>query len=182
MSEGLVPAVLILMEQDLRDMKYESDSIKLIGRIVLPRTMPELKEPIVTLEQVEIHAIHFTSLDLEVKIKVQNSNPVSATLRGLPFTIYFHEGEREKEIASGNAAGVEIPANGATDIIVPVTSYDVALLEALVTIVEKGGIRLEIRGNAVIDHILGWTLPIAETIDLTEKQVLDAFEGKSAGK
>ena len=70
MSEGLVPAVLILMEQDLRDMKYESDSIKLIGRIVLPRTMPELKEPIVTLEQVEIHAIHFTSLDLEVKIKV----------------------------------------------------------------------------------------------------------------
>ena len=109
MSEGLVPAVLILMEQDLRDMKYESDSIKLIGRTVLPRTMPELKEPIVTLEQVKIHAIHFSSLDLEVKIKVQNSNPVSATLRELPFTIYFRDGERERRSPRGTQPGLRSP-------------------------------------------------------------------------
>jgi LEA14-like dessication related protein len=144
--------------------------------------MPEFKEPPVTLEQVKIHAIHFTSLDLEVRIKVQNPNPVSATLRDLPFTVYFYDGEHERESASGKAAGVEIPASGSTDIIVPVTSYDVALIEALATIVETGKIQLKIRGNAVIDHILGWTLPVAETIDLTEKQILDALEGKSEKK
>jgi LEA14-like dessication related protein len=140
--------------------------------------MPELKEPVVTLERVNIHAIHLTSLDLEVTIKVQNPNPIDAILRELPFAIFFHAGKDQKEIASGNTGRVEIPADSSTEIAVPVTSYDLAVIEAVATIVERGGIRLEIKGNAVIDHILGWTLPITETIDLTERQVLDALEGK----
>jgi LEA14-like dessication related protein len=144
--------------------------------------MPELNEPIVTLERVKIHAIHATSLDLEVKIKVQNLNSISATLREMPFTIFFKTGEHRKEIASGNTGRLEIAANSSTDVTIPVTSYDLMLVEALATILESGGIHLEIEGNAVIDHVLaGWTLPFMERINLTEKQVIDALEGKDEG-
>jgi LEA14-like dessication related protein len=140
--------------------------------------MPEIKEPVVTLERVKIHAIHLTSVELEVTLKVQNPNPIDAILRELPFTIFFHAGKNTREVASGNTGRVEIPADSGTDIMVPVTSYDLAVIEALAEIVETGGIRLELRGNAVIDHILGWTLPVSETIDLTGRQILDALEGK----
>src|SRR5271169_5043255 len=140
--------------------------------------MPSVNEPVVSLEGVKIRAVHVTSLDLEVSLKVQNANPIDAILRELPFTVFFRDGNNQKEIASGNTGRVEIPANGSIDIIVPVTSYDLALLEALASIIEKGGIRLEIRGSAVIDHILGWTLPFTETVDLTTLQILDALEGK----
>ncbi len=140
--------------------------------------MQELKEPVVKLEQVRIQGIHLTSLDFEVTLKILNPNPIDAILREMPFTIFFRDGTHEKEIASGNTGKLEIPADGITEIVVPVTSYDLALIEALATVVETGGIRLEIRGNAVIDHILGWTLPISETVDLTGRQVLDALEGR----
>jgi len=144
--------------------------------------MPELNEPIVTLERVKIHAIHATSLDLEVKIKVENLNSISATLREMPFTIFFNTGKNRKEIASGNTGRLEIAANSSTDIIIPVTSNDLMLVEALATILESGGIHLEIEGNAVIDHVLaGWTLPFTETINLTEKEVLDALGERSEG-
>jgi len=144
--------------------------------------MPEIKEPVVTFERVKIRAIHLASLDLEVTLKVLNQNPIDAILREFPFTVLLHVGKDRKEIASGNTGRVELPADGSTEIPVPVTSNDLALIEALAEIVTRGGIRLEIQGNAVIDHILGWTLPVTETIDITERQVLDVLEGKGEGK
>ena len=144
--------------------------------------MLSVNEPVVSLEGVKIRAVHLTSLDLKVSLKMQNANPIDAILRELPFTIYFRSGQQEKEIGSGNTGRVEIPANGSTDISVPVTSYDLALLEALASIIGKGGIRLEIKGNAVIDHILGWILPLTESVDLTEREILDALEGKTDRK
>lgn len=143
--------------------------------------MPTLAEPIVTLEEVKIRSLHLTSLDLEVKLKVQNPNPIDAILRELPFTVFLLAGNRREEIASGNAGKMEIPADGNTYIVAPVTSYDLPLIEALASLIQKGEIRLEIRGNAVIDHIVGWTLPFTETVQVTERQLLNAFEGKGTG-
>jgi len=144
--------------------------------------MPDLKEPVVSLENVKIRALHLTSLDLEAKIRVENNNPVSATVRELPFTIFFRFGNRQEEIASGNVANIEIPANVGTDITIPVTSYNLALIEALASILEKGDIQLEIKGTAVIDHILGWTLPFTKTVDITEHELTEALLGKNSGK
>jgi hypothetical protein len=144
--------------------------------------MPEIKEPVVTLERVKIHAIHLPSIGLEVTLKILNPNPIDAILRELPFTVFFHTGKDQKEIASGNTGRVEIPADGSIEIPVSVTSYDLALIEGLAEMVKRGRITFEVKGNAVIDHILGWTLPITETIDITGRQILDALEGKSGEK
>jgi LEA14-like dessication related protein len=144
--------------------------------------MQEIKEPFVTLGRVKILAIHLTSIDLEVTLKIQNPNPIDAILRELPFTVFFHFGKNQKEIASGNTGKVEIPADGSVEIPVPVTSYDLALIEGLAEILKRGRITFEVKGNAVIDHILGWTLPITESIDITGQQILKALVGKSEGK
>jgi LEA14-like dessication related protein len=145
--------------------------------------MPDLHEPIVTLEEVKIVAIHITSLDLEVKLRVQNPNSISATLRELPFTVFFRNRGHPVEIASGNTGKLEIDAYTSSEIKVPVTTYDIVLIEALASLVEKGGIQLEIKGNAVIDHIVaGWTLPFSKTMDLTEHEIADAILGKNTGK
>jgi len=145
--------------------------------------MPDLHEPVVRLEGVKILAIHIASLDLEVKLRVQNPNAISATLRELPFIIFFGAGDHPVEIASGNTGRLEIDANSSSEIKVPVTTYDLVLIEALASLVEKGGIQLEIKGNAVIDHILaGWTLPFSKTVDITEREILDAVLGKDKGE
>jgi LEA14-like dessication related protein len=144
--------------------------------------MQEIKEPFVTLGRVKILAIHLTSIDLEVTLKIQNPNPIDAILRELPFTVFFHFGKNQKEIASGNTGKVEIPADGSVEIPVPITSYDLALIEGLAEILKRGRITFEVKGNAVIDHILGWTLPITESIDITGQQILKALVGKSEGK
>jgi LEA14-like dessication related protein len=144
--------------------------------------MQEIKEPVVTLGRVKILAIHLTSIDLEVTLKIQNPNPIDAILRELPFTVFFHFGKNQKEIASGNTGKVEIPADGSVEIPVPITSYDLALIEGLAEILKRGRITFEVKGNAVIDHILGWTLPITESIDITGQQILKALVGKSEGK
>ena len=145
--------------------------------------MPDLHEPVVTLEGVKILAFHITSLDLEVKLRVQNPNSISATLRELPFTIFFRAGAHPLEIASGNTGRLEIDAYQSCDITVPVTTYNLVLIDALATLVEKGGVQLEIKGNAVIDHIIaGWTLPFTKTVDITEHEVIDLVLGKNSGK
>jgi len=144
--------------------------------------MPSLVEPVVSLEGVKIRAIHLTSLDLEVRLKVKNPNPIDAVLRELPFTVFLITGGNRARIATGNAGRIEIPANNSTDIPIPVTTYDLPLIEAAIAIVGRGGIRLEIEGSAVIDHIVGWTLPFTETVDVTEREVLDALEGRGGEK
>lgn len=145
--------------------------------------MPDLIEPVVTLEGVKILAIHIASLDLEVKLRVHNPNSISATLRELPFTIFFRTGGHPVEIASGNTGKLEIDAYSSSEIKVPVTTYNLVLIEAIASLVEKGGVQLEIKGNAVIDHILaGWTLPFSKTMDITEHEVIDAVFGKNKEK
>ncbi len=144
--------------------------------------MVSLVQPSVTLESVKIQGAHLTSIDLEVRLRVENPNPIDAILRELPFTVWFRWGNRREEIASGNTGRMEIAANGSTPITVPVTSYDLPLFEALATIIARGDLRLEIEGNAVIDHTLGWTLPFTETVDVTERMVIDALEGRAGKK
>jgi len=144
--------------------------------------MLTLRDPVVRLEKVAIRAVHLSSLDLEVNPRVENPNPIDAVLRDLPFTVFFRTSSGKKEIASGNTGRIEIPANNNIVIPVPVTSYDLALLEAFVSIIGRGGLRLEIEGNAVIDHIMGWTLPFTEAVDVTAGEIVAALEGKTAGK
>ena len=143
--------------------------------------MSVLNEPSVILEGVKIRAIHLTSIDFDVTIRIDNPNPFGATVRELPFAVFFRDGDQEKEIARGEAVTLNIPAGGTITITVPVASHDLVLVEGIASFLERGNIQLRIEGKAAIDHIIGWSLPFSKTIDITEHEIADAVLDKITG-
>jgi LEA14-like dessication related protein len=144
--------------------------------------MQALNEPIVTIKGVKIRALHLSSIDFDVILRIENPNPFGATVKELPFTVFFQRGIQEKEIASGETVKMDIPASDSIEITVPLTSHDLALFEGIVSLIKKGNIQLRIKGTAVIDHIIGWSLPVAEEIEITEHEIAEAFLRKIRGK
>jgi LEA14-like dessication related protein len=144
--------------------------------------MQTLNEPIVSIKGVKIRALYLSSIDFDVILKIENPNPFGATVRELPFTVFFRSGTQEKEIASGQTITMDIPASDSIEITVPLTSHDLALFEGIVSLIKKGNIQLEIKGTAMIDHIIGWSLPVIEEIEITEHEIAEAVLRKIRGK
>ena len=144
--------------------------------------MQTLNEPIVSIKGVKIRALYLSSIDFDVILKIENPNPFGATVRELPFTVFFRSGTQEKEIASGQTITMDIPASDSIEITVPLTSHDLALFEGIVSLIKKGNIQLRIQGTAVIDHIIGWSLPVTEEIQITEHEIAEVVLAKIRGK
>ena len=145
--------------------------------------MPVLHEPVVTLEDVKLRALSLSSLGLDVAIRVQNANPIGATLRELPFTVMCQAGNRETEIAAGNTGRVKIAARDSTVVHIPVSSQNAALVSALAAFVTRGGVQVTIKGTAIIDCLLfGWSIPFSKTVPVTMGQVADSLTGDKKEK
>ena len=59
---------------------------------------------------------------------------------------------------------------------------NLALFEGMVSLIKKGNILLEIKGTAMIDHIIGWSLPVSEEIEITEHEIAEVILKKIRGK
>jgi LEA14-like dessication related protein len=141
--------------------------------------MPFLHDPVITLEEVRLHKISLSSLDLVVLIRVENKNPLGITLRELPFAVFCSAGKSDQQIATGNTGRVKIPARGETVLRVPVTSRNVALIGALAAFVARGGVQVTIQGAATIDAVLfNWSIPFSKTMPVTMEQVADSLAGE----
>ena len=144
----------------------------LFGRARRTLCMPLLRDPVVTLEDIRIRKISFSTLDLDVIIRLENPNLLGITLRELPFTVLCSSGWKDQQLASGNTGRVKIPGKGSTVLRIPVTSQNVALISALATFVTTGGVKVTIRGTATIDAVLfGWSVPFEKTLPVTLAQV-----------
>jgi LEA14-like dessication related protein len=144
--------------------------------------MQALYEPVVTIKGVKIRSLHLSSVDFDVILRIENPNPFGATVKELPFIVFFRRGTQEKEIASGQTINMDIPAHDSIEITVPLTSHDLALFEGMVSLIKEGKILLEIRGTAMIDHIIGWSLPVREEIEITEHEIAEEVLRKIRGK
>lgn len=143
--------------------------------------MPVLSDPVVSLEYVRVRAFSLLSLDLEVMIRVENPNPIGITLRQLPFTVQYRQGDKQTDIASGDPGRTKIPAKGSTVLHIPITSRNAALLGALASFLTRGSLQVTIQGTATIDALLfGWSIPFSKTLPVTMEQVADAVAGKDA--
>jgi LEA14-like dessication related protein len=143
--------------------------------------MQALNEPIVNIKGVRIRALHLFSIDFDVILMIENPNPFGATVREFPFTVFFRSGTHEKEIATGETVKMDIPANNSVEITVPLTSHDLALFEGMLSLIKKGNIQLKVQGTAVIEHIIGWSLPVMEEIEITEHEIAEAVLKKIRG-
>jgi LEA14-like dessication related protein len=142
--------------------------------------MPLLHDPVITLEEVRLHKISLSSLDLEVLIRVENQNPLGITLRELPFTVLCSSGKSDQQIAAGNTGRVKIAAKNSTVLRVPVTSHNAALIGALAAFFTRGGVQVTIQGTAIIDAVLfDWSVPFSKTVPVTMEQVADSLAGQN---
>jgi len=78
--------------------------------------MSVLSDPVVTLEGVRLEKISLSAVDLAVTIRVENKNPVGATLESCPFSVSCEQGGKNEVIATGETGSAKIPGNSVTDI------------------------------------------------------------------
>lgn len=150
-----------------------------LGRTTEHSCMPILRDMVVTLEDIRLRKITLSSLDLELSVRVENPNMLGVTLRKLPFTVLCSSGRTEQQLASGNPGRVKIAANGSTVLRIPVTSRNAALIGALATSVMRGGVRVTVRGTAIIDAVLFcWSVPFEKTLPVAMEQVAGSLVEK----
>ncbi len=92
--------------------------------------MSVLSDPLVTLDGVMLEKISLSAVDLAVTIRVENKNPLGATLESCPFSVSYDYAGKHEVIASGETGSAKIPGNSVTVVPARVTSKNAALLGA----------------------------------------------------
>ncbi|MGA2698066.1 MAG: LEA type 2 family protein [Methanoregula sp.] len=141
--------------------------------------MPILQDPVVTLEGIALKNISFSTLDLDVSIRVENPNPAGATLESCPFTVSYRNAGTPQVIATGDTGSAKIPANTATVLPVSVTSRNTALLGALTAFVAGGKLELTIEGTARIKFLMiPKQVPFTRTVSVTVGEIAHMVTGQ----
>ena len=141
--------------------------------------MPILHDPVVTLEGVALKNLSFSTLDLDVSIRVENLNPAGATLESCPFTVSYRNAGTPQVIATGDTGSAEIPASAATVLPVPVTSHNTALLGALAAFVAGGKLELTIEGTAKLKFLMiPKQVPFTRTVPVTVGEIAGIVTGQ----
>lgn len=141
--------------------------------------MSVLSDPVVTLEGVRLENVSFSTLDLLVTIRVENKNPVGATLESCPFTVSCESGGKNTVIATGETGSAKIPGNSVTGIPARVTSENAALLGALAGLILGGKIEVTITGTAKIKFLMiPKEIPFSRTVPVTRGEIADMVTGQ----
>jgi len=144
--------------------------------------MSVLSEPVVTLEGVRVESVSLSTIHLAVTIRVENNNPVGATLESCPFTISYRNGGTSRVIANGDTGSTKIAANAATVLPVRVTSNNAALPGALAAFVTGGKLDLTINGTAKIKFLMiPKAVPFSRTVPVTAGEIAGKVTGQKKG-
>ena len=141
--------------------------------------MSVLSDPVVTLEGVRLEKISLSSVVLAVTIRVENKNPVGATLESCPFSVSSGQGGKTEIIATGETGSAKIPGNSVTDLPVRVTSKNAALLGALAGLVLGGKTEVTITGTAKIKFLMiPKEVPFSRTVPVTAGDIAGMVTGQ----
>lgn len=141
--------------------------------------MSILADPVVTLEGVSIQNVSFSTLDLEVVIRVENPNPLGADLQECPFTVMYLKDGDNLQIGTGNTGSAKIPARSSTVIRILVTSHNTALPGAFAALIIKGGIEVTIEGTAVVTFLLiSKPVRFSRTIPVSRAEIVGMVTGQ----
>jgi LEA14-like dessication related protein len=141
--------------------------------------MSILSDPVVTLEGVALENISLSSVALAVTIRVENKNPVGATLESCPFTLSYLSAGKPVVIATGDTGSAKVAASASTVLPVRVTSKNAALLGALAGLVFGGKIEITITGMAKIKFLMiPKEIPFSRTVPVTRGEIVDMVTGQ----
>ena len=141
--------------------------------------MSVLHDPVVTLEGVKIENVSLSTVDLLVSIRVENQNPVGATLESCPFSVSYDDAGKHEVIANGETGGAKIPGSSMTVVPARVTSKNAALLGAVAKLVLGGKIEVTINGTARIKFMMiPKEIPFSRTVPVTAGDIAGMVTGR----
>ncbi|HVP95749.1 LEA type 2 family protein [Methanoregula sp.] len=141
--------------------------------------MSVLSDPVVTLEGVSLESISLSTIALAVTIRVENKNPVGATLESCPFTVSYRSAGTSAVIATGDTGSAKIAAGATTVLPVRVSSHNTALPGALAAFVAGGSIELVIEGTARIKFfMIPKVVPFSRKVPITAGQIAGMVTGQ----
>jgi len=112
---------------------------------------PEIKKPEIVVDDISVERVTTQSLDLNVRVIVNNPNPVGANLKKIVFDMYYLENGRSKYLGYGEKYGVEIRKQGETTITIPVTVDSSQAIKAVIRIAKEGAVTIKVSGSAYLD-------------------------------
>jgi len=110
-----------------------------------------IKKPSIQVESVQPYSVTPTSVVLNVKVKIDNPNPIGAHLTMIDFDIYYLQNGAYHYLGHGVKKDVSIKANGVTEITIPVKIDDLQAIKSLVVLAKNGAVTLKVKGTAYID-------------------------------
>ncbi|MCE5298679.1 MAG: LEA type 2 family protein [Methanoregulaceae archaeon] len=106
-----------------------------------------LKDPEISVKGLSLSSASMSSLGLDVRVGVENRNPVGITLKSLSFDIYYKDGEEWVFLSHGEQQGIVIQS-GSNEIDIPVQVRNTGIIGSLAKLIMKGEVTLQIRGVA----------------------------------
>jgi len=141
--------------------------------------MPVLSDPVITLGNISLESISLSTIELAVTIRVENNNPVGATLESCPFTVSYTNAGRSAVVATGDTGSAKVAARSVAAVPVRVSSHNAALIGALAAFVTGGKLDLTIDGTAKITFLMiPKTVPFSRTVPVTMGQIAGMVTGQ----
>ena len=133
--------------------------------------VPRIQEPTVTVDGVGIENITPGSIDLSLRLTINNPNPVGATLTRVSFDVFFLDDGEPVFLAHGERGEFEIRPGGNTTISVPVTVDNLRLVQALLLALRDGVVTLQVSGSGVLDYgIATFEIPFDRRVEVRPGQ------------
>ncbi len=134
-------------------------------------TAPPLREPTITVDEIEIENVTWESTALTLRLTVDNPNPVGATLTRVSFDVYFLENSQAVYLAHGEREGVVIGPGGETPVSIPVTVDNPPLVRVFLRVLQGGAIMLRVNGSGTLDYgIATFEVPFNRTVEVRPEQ------------
>nr|WP_300999126.1 LEA type 2 family protein [Methanoculleus sp.] len=132
---------------------------------------PALREPTITLSGVAVEKIAPGSIDLSLRLVVDNPNPVGATLARVSFDVYFFNDGQWVFLAHAEQEGIAIRPGGKTPVTIPVTVDNLGLVQGLLRGLADGEVTLRVSGSGVVDYsVATFEVPFDRTVEVRPGQ------------
>jgi LEA14-like dessication related protein len=120
-----------------------------------------LKDPEISIKGLSLSSASMSTLGLDVRVGVENQNPIGITLKDLSFDVYYRDGEEWVFLSHGKQTGIVIQS-GSNVVNIPLQVKNTSILGSLARLITKGEVTLQIRGVAS-PEILGISRGVAFT-------------------
>lgn len=136
--------------------------------ILLSGCSQEQVKPTATVDDVSVKDISLQNLDLEVRVIVNNPNPVGAHLTKVAYDIYYLKDGESNYLGHGEKKDIDIRKQGDTTITIPTTIDNKEAIKTIIELARKGAVTLKVDGSAYLDlKATSFEIPFERTKEVT---------------